>query len=75
MAAEHVIEVRVISSEEADDGIAQFWIGEDLFGTTRLEDGQLILRIEPAKDGAEVVVNAHSLADALAQAKTILASY
>jgi hypothetical protein len=33
-----------------------------------------VLRIEPRSDGAAVVVNAHSLAAALAQAKQLLES-
>jgi hypothetical protein len=69
------ITVRVISPEEADHGVAEFWLGDDLFGFTRLEDSQLVLRIEPRKDGAAAVVNARSLAEALAQAKTLLESY
>jgi hypothetical protein len=42
---------------------------------TRLDDGELVLNIEPRNDGAAVLVNAHSLADALAQAKALLESY
>jgi hypothetical protein len=75
MPAQHQITVRVISPEEADHGVAEFWLGDDLFGFTRLEDGELVLRIEPRSDGAAVIANARSLADALAQAKTILESY
>jgi hypothetical protein len=76
MGAEHEITVRVVSPEEAADyGVAEFWLGDELFGFTRLEDGELLLRIQPRKDGAEVLVSAHSLADGLAQAKALLESY
>ncbi len=75
MPAQHEITVRVVSPEEADHGVAEFWLGDELFGFTRLEDGELLLNIEPRKDGAAVLVNAHSLAAALAQAKALLESY
>jgi hypothetical protein len=75
MQPEHKLTVRVVSPEEADHGVAEFWLGDRLFGFTRLEDGELVLRIEPREDGAAVLVNAHSLAEALAQAKTLLESY
>jgi hypothetical protein len=75
MPAQHEITVRVVSPEEADHGVAEFWLGDELFGFTRLEDGGLLLHIEPRKDGAAVLVNAHSLAAALAQAKALLESY
>jgi hypothetical protein len=35
------IEVRVVSLEEADRGTAEFWLGGQLFGFTRLEEGEL----------------------------------
>jgi hypothetical protein len=41
---------------------------------TRLEDGELVLRIELRRDGGAVVVTAHSLAKALARAKQLLES-
>jgi hypothetical protein len=75
MPPQHEITVRVVSPEEADHGVAEFWLGDELFGFTRLEDGELVLRIEPRNDGAAVVVGAHSLADGLAQAKALLESY
>jgi hypothetical protein len=69
------IEVRVVSLEEADRGTAEFWLGGQLFGFTRLEDGELVLTIERSDDGRAVSVNAHSLYDALAEAKRLLESY
>jgi hypothetical protein len=69
------IEVRVVSLEEADRGTAEFWLGGQLFGVTGLEEGELVLRIEPSDDGRAVSVNARSLHDALAEAKRLLESY
>jgi hypothetical protein len=75
MGAEHQITVRVVSPEQADDGMAEFWLGDQLFAFTLLQDSELLLNIEPRSDGAAVVVSAHSLAEALAQAKARLESY
>jgi hypothetical protein len=75
MGTEHEITVRVVSPEEADDGVAEFWLGGAMMGFTVYEDGELLLRIDSRKDGNPVLVNAKSLADALAQAKTLLSSY
>jgi hypothetical protein len=74
MHAPHKLDVSVVSPEEAEFGIAEFWTGDRLFGVTRLEDGELVLRIEPGSDGGAVVVGAHSLAEALARAKQLLES-
>jgi hypothetical protein len=68
----HKLAVSVVSPEEAAHGVAEFWAGDRLFGFTRLEDGELVLRIEPQSDGGAVVVSAHSLAEALAHAKQLL---
>jgi hypothetical protein len=43
-------------------------------GFTRLEDGELALRIEPRSAGAAVVMNAHSPAAAPARAESLLES-
>ncbi len=74
MDARHKLDVSVVSPEEAEFGIAEFWADGRLFGFTRLEDGELVLRIEPRSDGGAVLVSAHSLAEALAQAKKLLES-
>ena len=71
----HEINVSVVSAEEASYGVAEFWSGGRLIGFTQLDDGDLMLRIEPRDDGAAVVIGAHSLADALAEANQLLASY
>jgi hypothetical protein len=75
MHTRHEIHVSVVSPEEAGHGVAEFWVGGELFGFTRLEDGELVLRIEPRSDGSAALVNAHSLAAALARAKQLLESY
>ena len=74
MRAPHQVDVSVVSPEEGEFGTAEFWAGNRLFGFTRLEDGELVLRIEPRSDGGTVVVSAHSLAEALARAKQLLES-
>jgi hypothetical protein len=66
------LQVSVVSPSEAEEGVAEFWTGDQLFGFTHLEEGELVLRIEPRRDGGEVVVNARSLAMALARAKELL---
>lgn len=74
MHAQHKLNVSVVSPEEAEHATAEFWAGEELFGFTTVEDGELVLRIEPRSDGGAVVVGAHSLAEALARAKQLLES-
>ena len=74
MHGSHELDVSVVSPEEAEFGTAEFWAGDRLFGFTRLEDGELVLRIEPQSDGGAIVVSAHSLAGALARAKQLLES-
>jgi hypothetical protein len=72
MHSPHELEVSVVSPEEAEYGAAEFWASDRLFGFTRVEDGELVLRIEPRSDGGVIVVGAHSLAEALARAKKLL---
>jgi hypothetical protein len=74
MHASHELDVSVVSPQEAEYGAAEFWLGGRLFGFTRVEDGELVLRIEPQSDGGAIVVGAHSLAEALARAKQLLES-
>jgi hypothetical protein len=69
----HAIDVTVVSQEEASLGVAEFWSGGELIGFTRIEDGDLMLRIGPSRDGAAVVVGARGLAEALAEAHRLLA--
>lgn len=44
MRSPHKLDVSVVSPEEAEFGTAEFWAGDRLFGFTRLEDGELVLR-------------------------------
>jgi hypothetical protein len=71
----HEIHVSVVSAEEASYGTAELWAGGRLIGFTRLDDGDLMLSIEPHHDGSAVVVGAHGLAEALAEADRLLARY
>jgi len=69
----HDIHVSVVSAEEASLGVAEFWSGDRMIGFTLMEDSDLTLRIEPSPDG--VVLGAHALAQALAEANRLLALY
>ena len=51
--------------------MAEFWSGDQLIGFTRIEDGDLALRIGPSPDA--MVLGAHALAEALAEANRLLA--
>jgi hypothetical protein len=67
----HNIHVSVVSAEEASLGVAEFWSGDRMIGFTRIEEGDLTLRIGPDRDG--LVLGAHALAEALAEANRLLA--
>jgi len=67
------INVTVVSPEEASFGVAEFWSGRRLIGFTRLEAGELTLRIAPSPD--EVVLGTRALVEALAEANRLLARY
>jgi hypothetical protein len=69
----HEIHVNVVSAEEASEGVAEFWSGDRMIGFTRIEEGDLALRLEPGS-GA-MVLGARALADALAEANRLLALY
>jgi hypothetical protein len=69
----HDIDVLVVSPEEASFGVAEFWSGARQIGFTRIEDGELALRIGPSRD--DVVLDTHALAEALAEANRLLARY
>jgi hypothetical protein len=66
----HEVQVTVVSPGEAEYGTAEFWSGGRLIGFTRLDDGDLMLRIDTA-----VEVGAQSLANAIAEANRLLALY
>ena len=69
----HDFHVNVVSPEEGSLGVAEFWSGDRLIGFTRIEDGDLALQIGTSADG--VVLGAHALAEALAEANRLLALY
>jgi hypothetical protein len=69
----HEIQVSTVSAEEAEHGVAELWAGGELIAYTLFEDGDLMLRINPRRDGTAVVVGAHSLAIALAEADRLIA--
>ena len=69
----HDIHVSVVSAEEASLGVAEFWAGDRMIGFTLVDEGDLTLRIAPSPDG--VVLGAHALAEALAEANRLLALY
>ncbi len=58
----HEIQVSVASPEAADHGVAELSAAGESIGFTILEDGDLMLHIEPRRDHAPVVVGARSLA-------------
>jgi hypothetical protein len=69
----HEIEVITVSPEEASYGVAELWVGGQLIAYTHYDDGDLMLRIEPRRDGAPVVIGVHGLTDALAEVDRRLA--
>jgi hypothetical protein len=71
----HEIRVSVTSTELADNGTAELWYGGELIGFTHYDAGDLMLRIEPRRDGTPVVVGAQALALALAEVDRVLAGY
>jgi hypothetical protein len=69
------IRVIVVSPEEADHGVAEFWCGVEQLGMTIFDDGQLQLRIDARADGRPWVLEAADLARALSDANRQLAAY
>jgi hypothetical protein len=69
----HDIHVSVVSAEEASFGVAEFWSGDRMIGFTLIDDGDLTLRLEPSSD--PVVLGAHALSGAVAEASRLLARY
>jgi hypothetical protein len=65
----------VVSAEEAYDGNAELWCGDQLMAITVLQDGALQLRIDPRADGEPWLVETTSLARALRDAGCQIAAY
>ena len=71
----HEIRVSILSPEAADHGVAELWAAGELIGYTILEDGDLMLHIEPRRDRTAVAVGVLSLAQALSRAQRLLEQY
>jgi hypothetical protein len=71
----HEVRVSVASAEAADYGVAELSAAGERIGFTILEDGDLMLHIEPRREHTAVVVGARSLAEALSQAEHLLEQY
>lgn len=71
----HEIRVSIVSPEALDHGVAELWAAGQLIGYTILEDGDLMLRVEPQRHQTAVVVGVRSLAQALNQAARLLEQY
>jgi hypothetical protein len=69
------VHVSVVSPEEAYNGNAELWCGDELLGLTILDDGQLKLRIETRTDGTPWLIDTLSLARGLSEAVRQLAAY
>jgi hypothetical protein len=69
----HDIDVIVVSPEEASFGVAEFWSGDRQIAFTRIEEGELALRISPCRE--DVVLSTRALTSALAEANRLLALY
>jgi hypothetical protein len=71
----HEIDVETVSPEEASYGVAELWAGGQLIAYTHLDDGDLMLRIEPRDDGSPVELGVRGLTGALADVNRLLALY
>jgi hypothetical protein len=71
----HEIHVSIASTEQAFDGTAELWSGGQQIGFTCYEESDLMLWVEPRRDGRPVVVGAHAMATALAEANRLLGRY
>jgi hypothetical protein len=67
------IEVISVSAEEAEHGVAELWSDGEQVAWTHLEQGVMVLRIEPRADGSAHEFDAKSLAKALAEAERLIA--
>src|SRR3954469_14521584 len=66
------IEVLVVSPEEAEAQIAEFWVGGVFFGHTLPGAAELVVRIEPRPDGRPWDVPFHELRRSLDRAAELL---
>jgi hypothetical protein len=75
MTLDDHVSVIVVSAEEAENGVAEFWCGAELMAVTTIDGGQLQLRIESRADGLPCLVDATSLARGLAEAARQIAAF
>ena len=68
----HEIRVKTVGPEEASNGVAEFWAGGELIAYTHLDDDDLMLPIDPRRDGAPVELGVQSLAAGLAEPYQLL---
>jgi hypothetical protein len=71
----NAIKVESVSAEEADHGVTELWVDGTLIAYTIYDEGDLMLRIEPRRDGTPVAIGVRSLSVALAEVDRILAIY
>jgi hypothetical protein len=71
----HEIRVESVSAEEASYGVVELWAGDVQIGYTLYEDGDLMLRIEPSRDGRPLAIGVRSLTTALAEVDRVLAHH
>jgi hypothetical protein len=69
------IEVRTSGAQEAQDGVVEFWLEGEQIAFTHYDpqDGHLLLRIDPRRDGSPLKVDVRGLREALAEAERVLA--
>ena len=65
----------VTGPEDANEYEAEFWRGNELIGTTVLDEGRLHLRVGAQPDGSPRLADTVSPARALANGKQQLAAY
>lgn len=68
----HEIRVESVSPEEADHGVTELWVDGVLFAYTLYDDGDLMLRIEPNREGGPAVIGVRGLRTALAEVDRVL---
>jgi hypothetical protein len=71
------IEVYTTGAGEASDGVAELWLDGEQIAYTHYDpdDGQLLLRIDPRRDGTPLKVEVRTLSGALAKVERTLAIY
>jgi hypothetical protein len=69
------VQVVIAGPEEAFEGIAEFWCNGELLAITTVNEGPLHLHVYPRADGSPWLIDATSLAHALADAPRQLAAY